>query len=147
MTSTHANLHSPRREFFGERFLVLLVAALLFTGCAATRTGGTPRGDIQQVGLVWLKRPGDASDRQKIIAAAQAFAREISDVESVAVGPPTIEPASKFSDQTFDVCFILRFRDEAARQRYNTHSVHQKAAQEVFLPLSRKLLFYRFVTE
>lgn len=138
---------NPSRDFSGRRVLGLLIAALLFTGCAATRTGSEPRGLIQQVGLVWLKHPGDTAGRRKIIAAAQAFARDIPDVESVAVGPPTIEPASKFSDQTFDVCFVLRFRDEAARQRYNSHPVHQKAAQEVFLPLSRKLLFYRFVTE
>lgn len=138
---------NPSRDFSGRHVLGFLIAALLFTGCAATRSGSAPRGHIQQVGLVWLKHPGDHAERQKIIAAAQAFARDIPEVESVAGGPPTIEPASKFSDQTFDVCFVLRFRDEAARQRYNSHPVHQKAAQEVFLPLSRKLLFYRFVTE
>ncbi|MDB6171800.1 MAG: stress protein [Chthoniobacteraceae bacterium] len=144
MNPPQATLSCDPRKSSRKGALVLLVAALLFTSCA---TGGTPRGHIQQVGLVWLKHPGDAPEREKIIAAAQAFARDIPDVESVAVGPPTIEPASKFSDQSFDVCFIVRFRDEAARQRYNTHPAHQKAAQEVFLPLSRKLLFYRFVTE
>ena len=146
MKPSQAFSRSPG-EPSARRVLVLLVAAMLFTSCATTRTGSAPRGHIQQVGLVWLKHPGDASERQRIIAAAQNFARAIPDVESVAVGPPTIEPANKFSDQTFDVCFIVRFRDEAARQRYNTHPVHQKAAQEVFLPLSRKLLFYRFVGE
>lgn len=147
MISDQGTVSSDLRAFSGLRILVLLGAAMLFSSCAATRTVGPPSGHIQQVGLVWLKHPGDAAGRQKIVAAVQSFGREIPDVESVAVGAPTVEPSSKFSDQTFDVCFILRFRDEAARQRYNTHPVHQKAAQEVFLPLSRKLLFYRFVTE
>lgn len=96
---------------------------------------------------MWLKRAGDAADRRKVVAAVHRFAREIPEVESASVGAAASEPSTEFTDQTFDVGFVLRFRDDAARERYNAHPVHQKAAQEVFLPLSRKLLFYRFVTE
>jgi hypothetical protein len=41
----------------------------------------------------------------------------------------------------------MEFDDEAAMDRYAKHPVHEKAAQEAFLPLARKLLFYDFVAE
>jgi hypothetical protein len=41
----------------------------------------------------------------------------------------------------------MRLEDRAALDRYGKHAVHQKAAQEVFLPLSQKLLFYDFTSE
>lgn len=123
------------------------IAAVLASGCTALPGKDPSHGHIEQVGLVWLKNPRDRMHRSRIIEAVRTFARKIPEVQSASVGAATLEPASRFSDQSFDVCFVLRFPDEAARQRYNTHPVHQKAAHEVFLPLSRKLLFYRFVTE
>jgi hypothetical protein len=65
-------------------------------------------------------------------------------VQSATVGEPD-GIAGPFSDTTFDLCFILTFKSEEARQRYAKHPVHEKAAKEVFLPLAKKLLFYRFV--
>jgi hypothetical protein len=41
----------------------------------------------------------------------------------------------------------MQFDDQAALDRYGKHPVHQKAAEEAFLPLSRKILFYDFITE
>ena len=55
---------------------VALVAAIFFTGCATASKQATA-GKFYHVGLVWLKEPGNAEHRQKIIAAAHSFAREI----------------------------------------------------------------------
>jgi hypothetical protein len=41
----------------------------------------------------------------------------------------------------------MRLEDKAAMDRYGKNPVHQKAAQEVFLPLSQKILFYDFTSE
>ena len=41
----------------------------------------------------------------------------------------------------------MQFADKAAMERYNKHPVHQKAAQEAFLPLSKKIVFYDFISE
>ncbi|MCB1231321.1 MAG: Dabb family protein [Verrucomicrobiae bacterium] len=67
-------------------------------------------------------------------------------MKSAAVGPYA-EEASPYLDASYDICFILTFEDDAARRRYNEHPVHQKAATEVFLPLSEKLQFYLFAGE
>jgi hypothetical protein len=122
-----------------------LVAAFLFSGCA-TASKKAVAGKFYHVGLVWLKEPGNAEHRQKIIAAAHSFGREISEVESLSVGqsPPS---TSSYVDDSFDICFVMRLQDKAALDRYGEHPVHAKAAQEVFLPLSTKILFYDFISE
>jgi hypothetical protein len=129
--------------------LLVFVAAVLLVSLAGCDRGdhrtGSPTA-IQQVGLVWLKQAGDANARQKIIDAVHEFGRSIPGIESATVGETDGE-GGPYSDASFDVCFILTFKDEDSRQRYNKHPVHEKAAKEVFLPLSAKLLFYRFVQD
>jgi hypothetical protein len=130
---------------FIRTFLALLISTITI-GCAQTGNRNSPRTGIQHIGLVWLKQAGNADARQKVIDAVHDFGRLIPEVKSAAVGT-TDGIGGPYSDTSYDICFILTFADEAARQRYNEHPVHQKAAREVFLPLSRKLLFYRFVSQ
>lgn len=128
------------------RLLLLISALALFSGCSLTPHPAPTAGQLHQVGLVWLKQPGHQADQQKVINAIHAFAKEIPEVTSASVGRSD-GIGGPFSDTSYDLCFILTFENEAARLRYNEHPTHQKAAQEVFLPLAKKLLFYRFVGE
>ncbi len=125
------------------RLLLLISALALFSGCTLTPRPARTAGQLHQVGLVWLKQPGRQADQQKVIDAIHAFAKEIPEVTHASVGR-TDGIGGPFSDTSYDLCFILTFENEAARLRYNEHPTHQKAAQEVFLPLAKKLLFYRF---
>lgn len=124
---------------------VAFVVAVFFSGCA-TAPKAAKAGNIYHIGLVWLKEPGNAKHRQKIVTAVHAFARAIPEVQFLAVGqsPPSPSP---YVDDSFDVCVVMQFADKSAMERYNQHPVHQKAAQEAFLPLSQKILFYDFVSE
>ena len=124
---------------------VALVVGIFFTGCAAT-SKQAKAGKFYHVGLVWLKEPGNPEHRQKIIDAAHSFAREIPEVEFLSVGKAPAS-ASPYVDDSFDVCLVMRLEDKAALDRYGKHPIHQKAAQEVFLPLSQKILFYDFISE
>ncbi|MBC8094394.1 MAG: Dabb family protein [Akkermansiaceae bacterium] len=117
----------------------------VFSGCA-TAPKSAKTGKINHIGLVWLKEPGNAEHRQKIIAAAHSFAREIPEVKFLSVGQ-SLPKASPYVDASFDICLSMQFDDQAAMERYNKHPVHQKAAQEVFFPLAQKFLFYDFVSE
>ncbi|MES2470376.1 MAG: Dabb family protein [Verrucomicrobiota bacterium] len=128
------------------RLLLLISALALFSGCTLTPRPARTAGQLHQVGLVWLKQPGNQPDQQKVIDAIHAFAKEIPEVIHASIGR-TDGIGGPFSDTSYDLCFILTFESEAARLRYNEHPTHQKAAQEVFLPLAKKLLFYRFVAE
>jgi hypothetical protein len=104
------------------------------------------KGKLTHIGLVWLKKAGSDADRHRIIEALRQFAREIPEVQLLTLGKPH-PAASKLVDSTFDVCFTMDFEDQAALDRYARHPVHQKAAEDVFLPLSRKILFYDFTNE
>lgn len=128
------------------RLVAFALAISLSSGCTFSHRSGKAGGDLHQVGLVWLKNAGSEHDQRKVIDAVHAFGREIPEVKSAVVGR-TDGMGGPYSETSYDICFILSFEDEAARQRYNVHPIHQKAANEVFLPLSRKLLFYRFVSE
>lgn len=122
------------------RFALLTLAVMLLASCSSAPS---PQGKLHQVGFVWLKNP---QDRSRIIEAVHDFEKHIPEVRSAAVGTPH-SVGSQLADTSYDVAFILTFDDEAARQRYAAHPVHEKAAQEVFLPLSRKLLFYHFTDQ
>jgi hypothetical protein len=128
------------------RFLTLIATVCLLANCTSTRHPDVPKGSLHQIGFVWLKNAGSATDRQKVIEAVHTFEREIPEVTSAFVGQ-TDGIGGPFSETGYDVAFILTFADDAARLRYNAHPVHVEAAQKVFLPLSKKLLFYRFVGE
>lgn len=126
--------------------VLLFLVSLLLAGCAASQRAEKAGGRLHQVGLVWLKKAGSLEDQRRVIEAVHAFGKHIPEVKHACVGR-TDGVGGAFSDTSYDVCFILSFEDEAARLRYNVNPVHLKAAQEVFLPLSRKLLFYRFAGE
>lgn len=133
---------STRPVFIAVTFAI----AALLSGCA-TAAKPALAGKLYHVGLVWLKEPGNAEDRNKIIAAAHSFAREIPEVQFLSVGQTLPNQASSYVDSSFDVCMVMRFADEAAMDRYGKHPVHQKAAQEVFLPLSQRIQFFDFTSE
>jgi len=67
-------------------------------------------------------------------------------VQFLSVGQ-TLPKTSSWADASFDICFVMRLDDKAAMDRYAKNAVHQKAAQEVFLPLSQKIMFYGFTSE
>jgi hypothetical protein len=127
-------------------FLVLWLSVFCLGAGCATAPKPVQAGKLYHIGLVWLKEPGNAAHRQQIVAAAHAFAREIPEVQLLSVGqsPPSPSP---YVDDSFDVCLVMQFADKAAMDRYNQHPAHQKAANEAFLPLSKKILFYDFISE
>jgi hypothetical protein len=142
--------NSGRRvlEFSSARpvFIAFVLAIATFLSGCATAQKTAKAGKLYHVGLVWLKEPGNTEHQQKIIAAAHSFAREIPEVQFLSVGK-TLPKTSSWADASFDICFVMRLEDKAAMDRYAKNPVHQKAAQEVFLPLSQKILFYDFTSE
>src|SRR6266436_4182502 len=122
-----------------------LAIGVFLSGCA-TAPKPAKAGKLYHVGLVWLKEPGNAEQREKLIAAAHSFARAIPEVQFLSVGQ-TLPKTSSWADASFDIFFVMRLEDKAAMDHYAKNPVHQKAAQEVFLPFSQKILFYDFTSE
>jgi len=98
------------------------------------------------VGLVWLKDPGNAEQREKLIAAAHSFAREIPEVQFLSVGqtlPKRVHGLTLRSTSALS----CGWKTKAAMDHYAKNPVHQKAAQEVFLPFHRKSCSTNFTSE
>jgi hypothetical protein len=128
------------------RLAALAIGTAVFLSGCASAPKTAKAGKLYHVGLVWLKEPGNVEHRQKIVEAAHSFVREIPEVEFLSVGQ-TVPKRNQLVDASFDICFVMRLEDKAALDRYGKHPVHQKAAQEVFLPLSQKILFYDYTSE
>src|ERR1044072_3242102 len=111
-------------------FTASALAVIAFLSGCATAPKPARAGKFYHVGLVWLKEPGNAEHRQKIIAAAHSFAREIPEVQLLSVGQ-TVPKGSEFVDASFDICLVMRLEDKAAFDRYGKNPIHAKAAQEV----------------
>lgn len=134
--------HLTKRRLFA---VIALALTVLFPALSPS-SEPTRKGKLTHIGLVWLKNAGNETDRQKIMEALRQFARDIPEVQSLSFGKPHLSP-SKLVDSTFDVCFTMEFDDPASVERYSKHPVHQKAAEDIFLPLSQKILFYDFTNE
>ena len=134
-------------------------AALAFSsaGCACCRAESkraegrtpapeviSPRATVGHWVFFWLKEPGDADGRRRIVEASQTL-RDIPGVVSVHVG--TALPSDRpVIDSTYDVAVLVLFTDETALRAYVHAPTHQNAAAAVG-PIIAKTQVYDFTIE
>ncbi len=123
-------------------FLMIAVALSLF-GCTTSQTKTTAESRVNHIVLCWLKEPGNASHRQRIIATSKTL-REIPGVLEVRVGE-AIPSERKIVDDSFDVCITMAFASTDDMARYISHPLHKKAVEEIFGPLVQRFVVYDFV--
>lgn len=107
--------------------------AILLGACA---TPPRPGPTVTRVVLVWMKDPGNGSDRARLIRAAQSL-RMIPGVMKVEVGRsvPSLAPGV---DQSFDLGVVITFRDRAALRRYEKDPRQLNAIRRYLRPLVRR---------
>ena len=128
--------------------LLALSLSLLVSSCTTCPLGhkSVKAGGIEHVVLIWLKNPGNPSDRAAVIASANKFRAEIPEVLNLSVG--TALPSDRpVVDDSFDVGLVIRFADQAALSRYEKSAIHQQAVKDTLKPVSKKLLVYDIVTQ
>src|SRR3954470_7753416 len=118
---------------------LVFVLIFLSMGCQSTPSSA-PSGHVDHVVLMWLKDPGDHAVRQKIIDAGETF-RQIPGVLDVHHGVP-VPSTRPIVDSSFDIGFVITFKDRAALEGYGPHPIHQKAAQELIQPATKKIQVY-----
>lgn len=122
--------------------LLIAFASALFLASCATSAIAPPasKGSVDHVVLIWLKRPGNAQDKQALAAAAEEL-RAIPGIKSLNHGPalPSDRPVV---DDSFDTGLVIHFDSAAALNAYETHPLHVKKVTEVLKPLSRKIVVY-----
>ena len=127
-------------KFFLNFPLLLL---LFFSGCFSDFQNKEDDPKIlTHVVLCWLKDAGNSEQRDRIIKMTETF----NDIPSVLVaraGGPIMSERS-IVDDSFDVGIIVEVRDEKGLQEYIDHPIHQKAKEEILLPLVERVLVYDF---
>lgn len=126
-----------------SRMRSLLLAVLVFTlgGCAGT--GSAAPGRIQHVVLMWLKQPGDAAARAKLVEASLGL-RDIPGVLDVRVGEP-LASERDVVDDSFDVAFVMTLADAGALASYEVHPDHLAAVEQTLAPLVARFVVYDLV--
>ena len=119
---------------------IALITLVALAGCAIVREAHQPK--VHHVVLCWLKDSGNATQRRQIMEVSQSFSR-IPGVLDVRVGE-VIESDRKIVDDSFDVAIILSFANAEKLKAYLAHPIHQKAKNEVLLPIIKKIVVYDF---
>ena len=112
--------------------------ALALASCVTIAPPAKP-GSVDHVVLVWLKRPGNAQDKQALTDLGRQL-RAIPGIRLLDSG--TALPSDRpIVDDSFDIGYVMRFDSPAALNAYAVHPVHVKAKEEL-LQLSRRILVY-----
>ncbi len=128
------------------RCLLFVVAAFGLSSCSTFQGGTADGGKVEHIVLAWLKKPGNATDREKLIGAAKSLKAQIKEVRSLDVGLaiPSHRPVV---DSSFDVGLVMSFASQADLDSYEKNPVHLKAVAETLKPLTKKLQVYDIATK
>lgn len=123
------------------KLIPLLASVVLCSSCATIQRPA--HGSVDHVVLVWLKKPGNETDKQALRSAGDEL-RAIPGVRFINHG--TALPSDRpVVDDSFDVGFVMGFDSAKDLQAYESHPLHQKKVKEVLGPLSRKIVVYDIV--
>lgn len=126
------------------KLLLTLATALTLVSCATTNIAPpAPKGSVDHIVLVRLKRPGNEKDRQAVRAAGDDL-RSIPGLKFLDHGTP-LASDRPVVDDSFDVGFVMRFDSTAALDTYEDHPTHVEKVKETLLPLSRKIVVYDII--
>lgn len=121
------------------KFLLILAAAFPLVSCT-TIAPPAARGSVDHVVFVWLKRPGNSSDRQAILAASKEL-RVIPGIKFLDSGT-ALASDRPVVDDSFDVGMTMRFDSAKSLRAYESHPLHVQKVTEVLKPLSKRILVY-----
>jgi hypothetical protein len=119
---------------------VTLALACAALGCRHDRGPGR-RYALGHVVVFWLKTPGDAEARQRIVRASEGF-RTIPGVLGVRAGEMVPSPRPNV-DRSYDVAVVITLRDLAALEQYQAHPRHRAMLKELG-PLIDHAVVYDF---
>ena len=121
----------------------ILVLPLFFSGCfSGFQNKKEDTKILTHVVLCWLKDAGNSEQRDRIIKMTETF-NDIPSVLNARAGSP-IRSERSIVDDSFDVGIIVEVRDEKGLQEYIDHPIHQKAKNEILLPVIERVLVYDF---
>ena len=122
--------------------ILTLAASLVLVSCS-TIAPPAARGSVDHVVFVWLKRPGNPSDRQAVIAASHEL-RVIPGIKFLDSGT-ALASDRPVVDDSFDIGMTMRFDSVESLRAYESHPRHVQKVTEVLKPLSKKIVVYDMI--
>jgi hypothetical protein len=129
------------------RLSIASLAVLLFvtTGCSKiVNAPAYQTGTVTHVVVFTLKDKANAATALKQFKDTCREMRDIPGVYDIEVGPALTTAGGSAE---FDLGLTVTFRDQAALKAYGSHPIHKRLADQVFLPLSSKVVAYDFVNQ
>ena len=108
---------------------VAVLLTCLALGCQQHNRGPDTRSALGHVVVFWLRNPGDAETRSRIIRASDGFL-SIPGVLRVDAGERVSTPRPNV-DKTYDVAVVIWFKDRGALEQYQVHPKHQAMLREL----------------
>ena len=118
-----------------------LLAALLVTAVPA-RADEPAAAGIVHVVLCWLKEPGNAAQRERMLAAS-AELRSIPGVLELDTGA-VVPSERRIVDDSFDIGVAMKFAGMDTLNAYLEHPDHLQRVQETFQPLCARIQAFDF---
>jgi len=124
------------------KILPALAASLAFVSCATIAPPAAP-GTVDHVVLMWLKRPGNAADRQALLSACSDL-RAIPGIKFLDTGT-ALASDRPIVDDSFDLGLTVRFDSVKSLRAYETDPRHVKKVNEVLKPLTKEITVYDII--
>jgi hypothetical protein len=132
-----------------SRFLPAILLMLVTAGCqtGAARLGpeGEAKGTLNHVVMVWLYDRGDEHARNEMFLAAQKM-QHMPGVVSVVAGHVLSSERPKV-DNSYDLAFVMTFRDEADLRRFQESQAFLTLKHDVLDRYTKDLKVYDFIAE
>lgn len=112
-------------------------SAILFAASPCAGSDAAAGSGIKHVVMCWLKEPGNAGHRERVIATSKELL-VIPEVQDMVVGAPVASDRPNVEDG-FDVGIVMTLRDEAALRAYLGHPEHTQRVRDTLAPLCARV--------
>src|SRR5437762_11883059 len=130
-------------------FRMPVVISLCCIAFSLTSTGAQAAparsGQVTQVMLFWLKRPGNVDDQNFLLRGLRTL-RRVRGVNDVRVGR-SFKMERAGSQESFDLGVIVIFRDREALNKFERDPRRGAAIDAMLQPLVRRSIVYNLVNE
>jgi hypothetical protein len=132
-------------HFFRMRVPIFLIGLGLSVSSSNAQAANARSGQVTNVMLFWLKRPGNMDDQNVLVRGLRTL-RRVRGVNDVRVGRPL--PVDRPGlEQSFDLGVVVIFRDREALERFEHDPRRGGALDAMLQPLVRRYVIYNFANE
>lgn len=118
------------------RMITILMVVILMNSCTTSKNSA-PK--VQHIVICWLK---DGASKEKFIEAVKNL-KAIEQVQNVSVGTK-LESIEPVADNSFDISFIITFKNNDDLKVYLDHPKHVEAVTSALKPALAKVVVYDF---